>query len=166
MQDRKKKFWKKGGGEVVGFLCIVPCVIFILAVLVTIIQLGSIKERLEYTAYKACRQIIVCRDADKDGDYLDDAKKIAKQIAREDLEYSTEVFEPGTVKAKVTLVENPDDTNGTEVKWEKGRYVQCTVSVKVKTPIKLMNGRKSSSIVMMIESPANEGGDYPWFKDL
>ncbi len=159
----KRIDWKKGGGEIVGFLCITPIIIFMLAVLITTVQLGSLKERLEYTAYKACRQAVVCKDEDDDGNYMDDAKKIAKKTAKAELKNSPETIVASSIKTKLELVqvEGEDD-----VKWEKGRYVKCTVSVKAKAPLAFMSGKKYASIVMMIESPANEGGDYPWFRDM
>lgn len=160
---RGKSYWEKGGGEVAGFLCIVPFIIFMLAALITAVQIGSIKERLEYAAYKACRAAVVCKDTDRDGDFLDDAQKLAQQAAEADFDLSQEVYRDGSVKAKVELVGN----GGTQAaKWEKGSYVRCTVSVYVKAPVAFMSGRRSSSIVMMIENPANEGGGYPWFRDL
>lgn len=147
----------------VGFLCIVPFIIFMLAALITAVQIGSIKERLEYAAYKACRAAVVCKDADRDGNYLDDAKKLAQQAAEADFDLSQEVYRDGSVKAKVELI---GDGSGQAAKWEKGSYVRCTVSVYVKAPVAFMSGRKYGSIVMMIENPANGGGEYPWFRGL
>ena len=54
-----KTYWQRGGGDIVGFLCTLPCIIFMLVLLISIIQIGSIKERLEYTAYLACRKAVV-----------------------------------------------------------------------------------------------------------
>ena len=55
----RKEYWEKGSGDIVGFLCTLPCIIIMLVLIVSIIQIGSIKERLEYTAYLACRQAVV-----------------------------------------------------------------------------------------------------------
>lgn len=157
--------WKKGGAEVVGFLCIVPIVIFMFAILITTIQLGKLKERLEYTAYRACRQAVVCKDINKNGDCLDDAEIIAKNIAMLELERSPDVFNFGSVSTELALL-SAEDEDEDDIKWEKGRYVRCTVSVDATTPVAFMSGTKYASIIMMIEAPASEGGDYPWFRDM
>ena len=84
----KKSFWQRGSGDIVGFLCTLPCIIFMMVLLVSIIQLGSIKERLEYTAYLACRQAVVATDKNGNGSCMDEAKKIAKKTAVADLKKS------------------------------------------------------------------------------
>ena len=82
----RKEYWEKGSGDIVGFLCTLPCIIIMLVLIVSIIQIGSIKERLEYTAYLACRQAVVAPDRNNNGSCADDAKKIATQTAMDDLE--------------------------------------------------------------------------------
>ena len=47
----KKIFFEKGSGDIVGFLAMLPVTIFMLVILISMVQLGSIKESLEYTAY-------------------------------------------------------------------------------------------------------------------
>lgn len=158
--------WKKGGGEVIGFLCIVPIVIFMFSVLITTLQVGKLKERLEYVAYKACRQAVVCKDRNKDGDYMDDALEAAQDVTELEFERrSPDAFDNGTYTTELTLL-SAEGEDEEDVVWEKGRYVKCTISVDATTPLAFMSGTKYASIVMMIESPANEGGEYPWFKDM
>ena len=41
-----KTYWQRGSGDIVGFLCTLPCIIFMLVLLISIIQIGSIKEDL------------------------------------------------------------------------------------------------------------------------
>ena len=170
-----KSYLEKGSGEVIGFLCILPIIIFMLVILVSVVQLGSIKERLEYTAYVACRKAIVVSDENKNNDYLDDALEAAQKAAEADLVPSGEKFVPGSVKVDLELVQKKDTANKTKKKgskdskaekltWEKGNYVQCTVSVEVKSLTPFLSGKKSASIVMMIEKPVSEGDSYPWFE--
>ena len=148
----KKSFWQCGSGDIVGFLCTLPCIILMLVLLVSIIQLGSIKERLEYTAYLSCRQAVVATDKNGNGSCMDEAKDIAEKIAVEDLKKSKLKYVDGSVKVRLNLVQQreresgyldtvsePEDTSvnlGKEtssLKWEKGNYVQCTVSVKIES---------------------------------
>lgn len=181
----KKSFWQRGSGDIVGFLCTLPCIIFMLVLLVSIIQLGSIKERLEYTAYLACRQAVVATDKNGNGSCMDEAKKIAKKTAIADLKKSKLKYVNGSVKVKLALVQHGNESSGdfdtvtgsedalnnsgketSSLKWEKGNYVQCTVSVKIKSVTPFLSGTRSASIVMMIEKPASEGSDYPWFNNM
>ena len=163
----KKIFFEKGSGDIVGFLAMLPVTIFMLVILISMVQLGSIKERLEYTAYLACRKAVVAYDTDQDGKYIDDAKKIALQTARDDLAKSKLKYVPGSVKVDLKLVSaDANSSNSSTAKWEKGNYIQCTVSVKVKSVTPFLSGRKSATIVMMIEKPATEGSSYPWFDNI
>ena len=92
-------------------------------------------------------------------------KKSQKKTAIADLKKSKLKYKDGSVKVKLELVENKNagSSNNSKLKWEKGNYVQCTVSVKIKAVTPFLSGRRSASIVMMIEKPAAEGSDYPWF---
>ena len=170
----KRTYWKKGSGDIVGFLCTLPCIITMLVLLISIIQIGSIKERLEYTAYLACRQAVVASDRNNNGSCMDDAKKIAAQTAMDDLEKSNLKFIPGSIKVTLELVDEDttsksarkNSSKKSDLKWEKGNYVQCTVSVKIKAVTPFLSGMRSASIVMMIEKPATEGTDYPWFDKI
>lgn len=181
----KKSFWQRGSGDIVGFLCTLPCIVIMMVLLVSIIQLGSIKERLEYTAYLACRQAVVATDKNGNGSCMDEAKKIAKKTAVEDLKKSKLKYVDGSVKVKLNLVQHKSGNSGdfdtvtgsedalnnsgketSSLKWEKGNYVQCTVSVKIKSVTPFLSGTRSASIVMMIEKPASEGSDYPWFEHV
>lgn len=116
---------------------------------------------------------------------MDEAKDIAEKIAVEDLKKSKLKYVDGSVKVRLNLVQQreresgyldtvsePEDTSvnlGKEtssLKWEKGNYVQCTVSVKIESVTPFLSGTKSASIVMMIEKPASEGSNYPWFNHV
>lgn len=161
--ERIFNYLRKGGSEVIGFLVTMPFLIFMLVMIICTVQLGSIKERLEYTAYLACRQAVVATDENKNGRIKDDAKRIAKKVADTELLTSGETFIPNSIKVQLNYVTNTGEAIS-DKKWEKGNYVQCTVSVEVKTPTPFLSGRKSASIIMMIEKPASEGSAYPWFE--
>ena len=72
-------FWKKGSGELLGFICITPILCSLLILLVSIVQIGTIKEKLEYTTYIACRAAVVAEN-------YSDAHKAANQAATQDLQ--------------------------------------------------------------------------------
>lgn len=152
-------FWKSGGAEVFGFLCTLPSLIFILVMIISIIQHGTVKELLEYTAYKACRSAIVCES-------IDEAKIAAEDEALATLFASTEKFDPNSVTVSLSYADGTKEgTKKYEKNWKKGEYIQCTISLDVESPTPFLSGTKTSSITMMIETPANEGSTYPWFKN-
>ncbi len=141
-------FWKKGSGEVFGFLCVSPIMVVLIMLLICIVQMGALKEKLEYTAYVACRAAVV-------SDTLSDARKAAKEVAEADLRsYSADYVGNITVK-----LEYP---SGVDHKWEKGNYIQCTVAVKADPAgAGLKLGRVKSRIVMAIEKPDKaQGRDF------
>ena len=46
---QNKKFWKKGSAEMMAFISLVPTMIILFALLASIVQVTSFKEKLEYT---------------------------------------------------------------------------------------------------------------------
>lgn len=141
-------FWKKGSGEVFGFLCVSPIMVILLMLLVSIVQMTSLKQKLEYTAYVACRAAVVSETLSK-------AKQAAKEVAEADLRSYSSDYE-GNVTVKL---EYP---TGSATRWEKGNYIQCTVAVKVNPAgIGLDLGRVKSRIIMAIEKPdESQGRDF------
>lgn len=150
-------FWRKGGAEIIGFLCTLPSLLFFLMIIITVMQHGTIKERLEFTAYKACRAAIVC-------DNYEEAVTAAKETATNDLLMSSEKFDSDSISVELFYTDGTEeDSKEFDKKWKKGEYITCSVSVDIKTPSAILDNRRNSTIVMMIEMPANENGNYPWF---
>lgn len=141
----KKSFWIRGNGEIIGFLSILPVIVLLLVMLISIAQMGSIKERLEYTTYVAGRAAVVSKD-------INSAKEAAYITAQNDLLNFSDTFVPGSLKVNLRVIQG---TN-TGKKWKKGNYVTCTVSVNVKTLTPFINGKKTCNLTMMIESPTND----------
>jgi len=161
LRKRKpKKFFKKGAGEAMGFIIASPVLIMVFALLVSIIQVGMIDERLEYIAYSACRKAVTAKN------YKTGAKTAEKymesEIGKAGLKYE-EGSESITLYITGTAKKPEDYTKKDLQKWKKGAYVQCTVRVSVTPPMVFVNGKRSSTVVMMIENPAAESGTTPWF---
>lgn len=51
----KKDFWKKGASEILSFIVLAPVMLILFALLASIVQSESLKEKLEYTTYVAAR---------------------------------------------------------------------------------------------------------------
>ena len=155
MFKKIKKSLIKGGGEILGFMAILPCLCFLLVFIVGAFQSGSIKERLEYTAYVACRAAI----SEKNYELADAA---AKQAAQDDLTLSGE---KNITNLKTELKIVGDGVTESTQKWMKGNMVQCIVTADVKNVSIFFPKTRMSTIIMMIENPSDEGDNYRWFRD-
>ena len=143
-----KKFWKKGSGEIIGFLSVLPVIIFLLVMLISIAQMGSIKERMEYTTYVAGRAAVVQKD-------FSSARKAAYEPAQRDLLNFSNTFEPGSLKVTLRIIKKTGSSTSNK-DWKKGNYLSCTISVNTKTLSPLINGKKSCTLTMMIERPTDD----------
>lgn len=158
------KFFTHGAGEALSFIYAMPLMIIIFAFLVSTIQVGSVNERLEYIAYDACRKAIV-------QDNYKDAKRAAQIAANADfvdVRNADIKFVPGTVEYELYILgvdkTDPKEYTKEDLKqWRKGTYVQFIIRVKTDPPLIFFKKTRTAQIVMMIENPAGESGEYPWF---
>ena len=173
-----RKKMKKGAGEVLAFLLCLPIIFIMIFLILDVIRIGSIRERLEYTAYKAARAAVVCKD-------MKEATQKANEAAYKDLLNSglkIDLTDPNWGAKKIVKiqfadgkgVESKGKSAGTKkgskadkTKWEKGNFIICQVTVKMKTILTTDNkASRTGSVVMMIEETNDEDGVYPWFKGL
>lgn len=148
-----KDFWRKGSGEVMGFLFVLPVILTLFLILVSIVQLGSIKEKMEYATYAACRAAVTSKD-------FDSAQNAAYSAAEADLLNYSETFFPNTLEVKLTVINGETSKpvltdREARDSWKKGSYATCTITIKVKTLINMFQGKRTSSLTMMIESPVS-----------
>ena len=166
MRKRLKKYLKSGTGEVLGFLFILPTLIFFLFIIITIFQTSKVKENLEYSVYKVCREIAVRGVPDEEKDAKTFKEELTKTL---DLNNRAK-FDPDSLQVKVSLFEDSNETSeaisSNGLRWVKGNYFMCSVSLYVKAPIKLLSRTMTANLVMMIENPGMEGNNYPWFHFL
>lgn len=172
------KKMKKGSGEVLSFLICLPCIFIMIFLILDAIRIGSIRERLEYTAYKAARAAVMCKD-------MEEATKKANEVAQKDLLSSNlkiDMTDPNWGAMKIVKIQYADgeglDSKGKSAgtkknakadadKWEKGNFITCQVTVKMKTILATEGtASRTGSIVMMIEQTDDEDAVYPWFKGL
>lgn len=151
---KKKEFWEMGSGEIIGFLYTLPILLTLMVMLIGIIQVGALKERLEYTAYVGCRAAVVAKD-------FQTAEKNAEETVRHDLESSSLQYDPDSLEVSLRLIETGKGTKNQKNTWTKGNYVECLVKVNVKTVTPLIAGMKTTKIVMMIERPVDA---VNWFE--
>lgn len=131
-----KNYWKKGSAEMMAFIALAPTMMILFAMLASIVQVTSFKEKLEYTTYVAARAAAV-------SDSQKEASDNAKKAAEADLASYGEVYDPDSLRVEIT--------NLSGSKWKKGSYMKCKVSVKFNGITTLASGKKSFEMVMAIE---------------
>lgn len=138
----QRSYWKKGGGEIIGFAYILPFIIMLICCIIAAAQISIVNQRLSYTAYNACRAAVVSVDettAHERGLAIFEGVMGDSATAVSESGVSYVPFE------MIVLDGNP---------WQKGSFVKCTVRVYVRTLLPFTSGIREESIVMMIESSA------------
>lgn len=137
-----KEFWKKGGGEVIGFVYILPFIVMLICCIIAAAQVSTIKQQLSYTAYNSCRAAVVSTDE-------------ATATARGPAIYKDaigDISEVSTLGGTAYIPFELEILDG--ARWEKGSFVKCTVRIYVETLLPFTSGVREESIVMMIENSA------------
>jgi hypothetical protein len=140
------EFWKKGGGEIIGFAYILPFIVMLICCLIAAAQVSITNQRLSYTAYSSCRSAVVSIDENT-------ARDRGYAI------YESIMGDPNANSGGVTYVPfEMTVLDGNQ--WIKGSFVKCTVRVYVKTLLPFTSGVREESIIMMIESNAPGAFEY------
>lgn len=132
-----EEYWKKGGGELLGFAIIIPCIMLLIMAIVAATQIANINQALNYCAYNACRTAVVS-----------DSYAAAEQRVQEsyELQFGTENSRKHGYEPVSLEMINPGET------WKKGNFVKCTVRYHINTIMPFTSGVREYSIVMMIEN--------------
>ncbi len=131
-----QNFWKKGGGEILSFVIVVPCILFMVCAIIASAQIGYINQTLNFCAYNAGRAAVIS-----------DSKRAAEN--RVNATYETQfgmqnARKYGYIPFELEVLDGDD--------WEKGAFVKCTVRYYIKTLTPFTSGVREQSIVMMIEN--------------
>lgn len=128
-------FFKKGSGELVAFVLILPILCLIIMFMATLIQITMARQNLEYVTYSIGRSAVITDD-------FAVAMQNAQFIASENGNFSISFY--GYNDAGFYAL-SPDD-------WVKGNYVALRVTEKVKPLFPyLFSDTYYSVVVMMIE---------------
>lgn len=130
--------WKKGGGELIGFVLVLPIIMFVFCAIIMAGQLGIARQSIEYTTYSAARAAVICENQNQ--------AQLAAELIVDEMIYDIPGVEPGS--ASVNLQNYMGST------WQKGGLIKCTVEVKVNTISPWSVSRVTADITMMIERPA------------
>lgn len=133
-----KNFWKKGNGELLGFACMIPFMMFIILFIISIAQIGVINSELQQAAYNCGRAAVVS-----------ESEVIAE--SRAEAMYM-QLIGPNTSGHSYTQCEI-EVLDGAD--WEKGSYIRCTVRYYADVMMPFTSGVREQSVVMMIEAGDN-----------
>lgn len=134
----RKVNWRQGGGELIGFVLILPVIMLVFCAIIMAAQLGIARQSVEYTTYSAARAAVICENQTQ-------AEQAAELIV-EEMIYEIPGVEAGS--AMVTL------QNYMGATWQKGGLIKCTVEVRVNTISPWTTSTVTADITMMIERPA------------
>ena len=135
----RKIKWKKGSGEIIGFGIVMPILVFIFCGIISASQLSMATETLQYAAYCSCRAAVVSVD---EATAESRANSVAKELAS-----LNSAISPDTIECGLTLLDN-------SLIWQKGNFVRCDVSAYVDTMMPFTSRKRTASIIMMVERPA------------
>lgn len=144
---KKKTSWRKGSSELISMCIVLPVIFLLIFSVIGIIQMGLVRQTLEYTAYLSGRAAVVCET-------MDEAKTQAESAAKMTISQSTFGVDADSVSVDLELVGGTSSTDGNGIKWEKGALLKCKVSVPAYNYISLSGATLSSTIYMMVERPA------------
>lgn len=170
-------FFRKGGGEVISLIATLPFILFVMFIILDVIRIGTVRERLEYVAYRAARTAVV-QDSYKNAEK--ESNKVAKlEIEKADLKIDktwskwasgkiVEIKYAGKegIESKAKSGTKKGD-KAKEDAWEKGNFITVTVGVRLKA-LTAFTGftTKYASITMMIEKLDAEESLPEWFRDM
>lgn len=144
---KNKVNWKKGSSELVSMAIVLPIIFMLIFSVIGIIQIGLVRQTLEYTAYLSGRAAVVCET-------LEEAKVEALSAAKMTISQSTFGVNPDNVVVDLQLVGGTSSTTGSGITWEKGALLSCKVSIPAYDYITLSDATFSTTIYMMVERPA------------
>ena len=135
---KSTRFWRKGSGELLGFVIIAPFIILLICFIIAATQISITNQNLTFAAYNCGRAAVI-------SETYNIAEKKANEI------YLAEMGDVGSDAAHYSFIPcELEVLNGEE--WEKGSYVKCTVRYYISTMMPFTSGVREQSIVMMIEN--------------
>lgn len=144
---KKQIDWKKGSSELISMAIVLPIIFMLIFSVIGIIQIGLIRQTLEYTTYLSGRAAVVCEDYNT---ALAQATSAAKMTMAE----STFGANADEVTVKLELVGGTSSTTGSGIEWEKGALLKCQVIVPAYEFLSFSHKDLTSTIYMMVERPA------------
>lgn len=160
----------------IGFFASFPVMVMLIISLVGAIQFATITQRMEHVAYTCCR-------AAASSSSMTSARKRAQDAAAQlsvstmaslnitdvvpDISYAevccTKISRNGTSTLEYLTEKDMEKYKGKEKEneyWLKGNYIKCSITYPMETVFFAFNGKRTKSVVMMIESGINAQADF------
>lgn len=146
LKKYNRKNWNKGSGELISMALVLPVIIFLIFTIIGVIQLGLIRQTMEYSVYLSARQAVVCEGQAE-------AEAAALSAAKMSLSSSTFGVDIDNVQVQLRLVGGTSGS-GNEITWEKGALLECRLLVPAYAYLSREGQYYSTTIYMMVERPA------------
>lgn len=144
---KEKVDWRRGSSELISMAIVFPMIFMLIFAIIGVIQIGLVRQTLEYTAYLSGRAAVVCETEEQ-------GKAEAISAARTALANSTFGIDVDEVDVELNLVGGTTSTESAGITWEKGALLECKISVPAQQYYTFAHGSMSSTIYMMVERPA------------
>lgn len=155
LQRIKNKPKQRGSSEILSLAIVLPLILVIIFGVIWVIQLGMLRQSLEYAVYVAGRAAVTQETREA-------ATREADFAAKRALEISTFGFDVDATTVQLQMMSGTTTTDGShradgslDVTWEKGAFVKITISTPAHTFMSYSNRQMTSSILMMVERPAH-----------
>lgn len=133
--------WKKGGGEYIGYSISMVLLSYLFILIISFMILNSAMGTIENASALISRDIVTCSS-------LDEAREKAQKEAEQYLSQCGNI-QSDSIRADVGYAA------GSDTEWEKGNFLEVTITGYVQTCEPFTSGNKVSSATIMIE---NSGG--------
>lgn len=137
--NRLKKFeWKRGSGELLSLMLILPFVLMMFVTMVGLTQYTIARQRLTYATYMTARKAVVCKN------YVE-AQQTAEQVANK-------LVMSNFRKSQEVQITGAHMNNQALDVWRRGNMVICNISATYDLLMPFNTTAINSSIIMMIEN--------------
>ena len=148
IKHTRKIRWKKGS-SILEFSLVSPFIFVFILALVVIAQLSLCRISLENTAYHSARAAVVCED-------YESAVYQMNTVAVSTIQASTFGISDDGIRTALNLVAGTTgagNNGGSNITWEKGALVECTITVDIDRLIAFGPDTMSTTVYVMVERP-------------
>ena len=155
MGKKKRISWRKGSGEALGFLSLLPVIFLLIIGIISIVKLTSLRQKMEYTAYVACRAAALSNTKPA-------AEENARKVAEIELAGYSDIYDVDLLDVKIDAVSKgsfpvsfvscyDSRSRKTNKTWNKGKFVKCVLTVHLNDSNIFLSGDKTCTIYMALE---------------
>lgn len=136
------KRWKKGVGEMIGYTIAILFLTIFYFIIMNALILNNAENVMEECVMNIGRQVVTCES-------LKDAQDRVQDVAKYYLQKEIRVIDKSSIKATVTFAPGYKKD---QRKWEKGRFIQVSVTADVHGFTQWFQKPKTVRAIYMIEN--------------